>query len=96
MDNCTLRERPFKEARHRLTVERGILFCADAIVSPKILKKDIIKSVNDDIHGGVATTQRRLRLQARWPGYGKDVEEHIRRCPKCTEIKTFKQTKIHT
>ena len=27
--------------------------------------------------------------------YCKDVEEHIR-CPKYTEIKTFKQTKIHT
>ena len=40
--------------------------------------------------------QRSSRLQAWWPGYCKDVEEHLRRCPKCTEIKTFKQTKIHT
>ena len=37
--------------------------------------------------------QRRFRLQAWWTGYCKDVEEHIR-CPKYTEIKTFK--KIHT
>ena len=50
----------------------------------------------NNIHGGVTATQRRLRLQAWWPEYCKDVEEHIRRCPKCTEIKTFKQTKIHT
>ena len=28
--------------------------------------------------------------------YCKDVGEHKRRCSKCTEIKTFKQTKIHT
>ena len=36
-----------------------------------------------------------MRLQAWWPEYGKDVEEHIRRSFKCTGIKTFKQTKTH-
>ena len=93
--NCTIEERPFKETRDKLTVERGVIFSADAIVPPQVLWKDVIKSVHDDIHGGVAVTQRRLRLQVRWPEYCKDVGEHIRRCPKCTEIKTFKQTKIH-
>ena len=51
--------------------------------------KGVIKSMHDDIHGGVAVTQRRLRLQTWWLGYCKDVEEHIRRCPKCTQIKTW-------
>ena len=58
--DCTITERPFKEARHRLTVERGVIYKADAIAPPQILRKDIIKSVRDDIHGGVAATQRRL------------------------------------
>ena len=60
----------------------------------QILRKDVIKSLHDDIHGEVSATQS-LRLQAWRLGYYKDVEEHIRRCPKCMEIKTFKQTKIH-
>ena len=93
--NCIIAKRPFKEAQHKLTVEKGITFSADAIVPPQILRKDIIKSVHDDIHGGVAATQRRLRLQSLWPGYCKDVEEHIRICAKCTKIKTFKQNRIH-
>ena len=91
--NCTIVERPFKE--DKLMLERGIIISADAIVPLQILRKDIIKSVHDNIHGGVAVTQRRLRLQAWWLEYCKDVEEHIR-CPKCMGIKTFKQTKIHT
>ena len=95
-NNCTIVERTFKEARHKSTVERGIIFCTDAIVPPQILRKDVIKSVHDDIHDGVAAMQRKLRLLAWWPGYCKDVEEHIIRCLKCTKIKTFKQTKIHT
>ena len=76
-------------------VERGFIFSADIIVLPQILRKNIIKSVHDDIHGRVAVTQRSLRLQAWWLGYYKDVEEHIRRCPKYMEIKTSKQTKMH-
>ena len=56
--NCTLAERPFKEAWHKLTVERDIMFSADAIVPSQILRKDIIKSVHDDIHGGVVATKK--------------------------------------
>ena len=40
--------------------------------------------------------KKRFTLQAWWPRFCKDVEEHTRKCPKYTEIKTFKQTKIHT
>ena len=66
--NCTIAEKPFKEVRHKLTIERGVIFSEDAIVPLQILRKDVIKCVLDDIHGGVAATQRRLRLQAWWPG----------------------------
>ena len=48
--NCIIAERSFKEARHKLMVDRGIIYNADAIVPPQILKKDIIKSVHDNIH----------------------------------------------
>ena len=44
----------FKNARHKLTVERDIIFSANAIVPSQIFRKDIIKSVHDDIHDGVA------------------------------------------
>ena len=92
--NCTIAERPFKEAQHKLTVERSIIFSAKAIVPCQILRKDLIKSMYNDIHGRLVAMQRILTLQAWWPGYCKDVEEHIRRCPKCTELKTFKQIHI--
>ena len=95
MNGVTVLERPFKEARYKLTVERGIIFSANAILPPKPFRKDVIKSMHDDIYGKVTAKQRTLRLQAWWPRYCKDVEKYIR-CPKCTEIKTFKQTKIHT
>ena len=36
--NCNMADRPFKEVRHKLTVERGVIFSADAIVRPQILR----------------------------------------------------------
>ena len=71
--NCTLVKRPIKEAQHKLIAERGIIFSAITIVQPQILRKDIIKSMQDDIHGGVTATQRRLRLQSWWLEYCKDA-----------------------
>ena len=64
--NCTIVERPFKEAWPKLTVERGIIFSADTIVLPQILRKDIIKNMHDNIYARVTAPQRRLRLQAWW------------------------------
>ena len=94
--NCAIAEIPLKKVWHKLTVEKGIIYNTDDIVLPQNLRKDIIKSVHDDIYGGARATQRRLGLRAWWPGYCKDDVEHLRRCPKCTEIKTVKPTEIHT
>ena len=48
-------------------------------------------SVHDDIHSGVAATQKRIKLEAWCPGYSC-VEEYIKRCKKCKELRHFTQT----
>ena len=94
--NCSIAERPFKEIKHKLTVENGVICNGDLIVPPETQRKIIIKSVHDDVHCGIAATQKRLKLEAWWPRFTKDVEEYIKRCPKCKEIKPFTQTKLHS
>ena len=54
----------------------------------------MIKS--DDIHCGVAATQKRIKLEAWWPGYSRDVEEYIKRCKKCKELRNFTQITLHS
>ena len=34
--------------------------------------------MHDDIYCGVAATQKRIKLEAWWPGYLRDVEEYIK------------------
>ena len=54
---------------------------------PQTVRKNMIKSVHDDIHCGIAVIQKRSKLEGWWLGYSRDVEEYVKKCPKWTEIK---------
>ena len=62
--NCSRAERPYKEIRHKLTIEHGVICEGDLIIPPETQRKLVIKSVHDDIHCGVVATQKRIRLEA--------------------------------
>lgn len=72
--NCSMAERHYKELKHKLTIENGNIFNED-ILFPQSLRKDVIKVVHDDIHGCILVTQMRLKLQALWLNYSRDVVE---------------------
>ena len=37
----------------------------------------------------------RFKLEAWWPGYCQDVEEHVKNCEKCAEIKVKNEATVH-
>lgn len=78
-------ERPYKESRHKLPVEKGIICKKGIIITTQILRKEVLKGIHDDVHCSIAATQIRLKLQAWRPGYSQDVENYVKRCPKCAE-----------
>ena len=41
------------------------------------------------IYTGVATPQKRIKLETWWLGYSQNVEEYIKRCKKCKESRNF-------
>ena len=88
-NNCSMVERTFKEKKHKLIIERGIICNGDIIVPPETLRKDTSKSIYDDVYYVIRATPRRFKWQAWRPGYLQEVENYIKRCPKCTEIKKF-------
>lgn len=61
------------------------------MVPPEKCRKELIKSVHDDVHCGITATQKRLKLKAWWLGNTRDV----RKCPKCAKIKNFRHNKLH-
>ena len=88
------RKGPYKEIRHKLTIEHGVICNGDLIIPPETQRKLVIKSV--DIHCGVAATQKRIKFEAWWLGYSWDLKEYIKRCKKCKELRTFTQITLHS
>ena len=76
--NCSQAERPYKEVRYKLTVEKVVICNEDLIVPPQRMRSEVIKNVHDDIHshGGITATQKRLKLEAWCPGYLRDRTVH--------------------
>lgn len=60
----------------------------------------ILKSIHDDVHCGITSTQRRLRrlrLVAWWPSYSPHVKKYIKRFKMCTEKENSgRQKRIHS
>ena len=55
--------------RNKLMIEHGVICNGDLIIPPETQRKLVIKGVHDDIHCGVAAIQKRMKLEAWWPGY---------------------------
>ena len=89
--NCS---RAYKEIRHKLTIEHGVIYNEHLIIPPETQTKLVIKNVHD-IHCGVVATQKRIKLEAWWLGYSRDIKEYIKRCKKCKELRTFTQITLH-
>ena len=86
--NCLHAERPYQEVRYKLTMEKGVISNRDLIVPPQRMRWEVIKNVHD-IYYGITATQKRLKLDAWWPGYSRDIEQYIKKCLKCMKIKDF-------
>ena len=56
--NCSRAERPYKEIRHTLTIEYGVIYNGYLIIPTETQRKLVIKSAHDDIHCALATTQK--------------------------------------
>ena len=62
--NCSRAERPYKEIRHKLTIEHGVICNGDLTIPLETQIKLVIKRVHD-IHCGVAATQKKDKIRSR-------------------------------
>ena len=64
-------------------------FKVHLVITQETQRKLVIKSIHDEIHRGVAATQKMIKLWAWWSGYSRDDEEYLKRC------KMWRITKFH-
>ena len=76
-------------------MDRGIVCNGDLLVPPQSMRKEIIRSVHDDTHCGIMATQKRLRWEVWWPGYVKDVQNYVQKCPTLSNFHVLLKKIIH-
>ena len=57
-------ERPYKEMRHNLMMEHGVICNGDQIIPPETQRKLVTKSVHDNIHCGVSAKQKKDKIRS--------------------------------
>lgn len=85
--NCSEAERHYKEVRHKLVLEKGVICNGDMVVPSETRKKILMKSVHGDINCVIAATQKWLKL-----------EEIFKRCERiCKKMsEMWKNKKFYT
>ncbi|PAA77815.1 hypothetical protein BOX15_Mlig019617g10 [Macrostomum lignano] len=95
-NNCSAAERPYKAVRQQLSVENGVVCLRDLVVPPSRLRQDVLRAAHGDSHCGALATRNRLKLEAWWPGHCEDVENFVKQCQRCAEIRPMPARTCHT
>ena len=74
--------RPFHGQCDSLTVEDGLILCAEAIIVPPGDRKKFLEQIHQG-HLGISKCQYRARQHVYWPGINKDIEWLVEACPTC-------------
>ena len=82
--------RPYYHFRDELSQLRGILFKANKVVVPEILKAKFLEELHY-AHLGITLTQNRARESVFWIGMAKDIENLIQSCRICQEMRGNQQ-----
>lgn len=60
----------------------GILTRGSKIIPPVSMREEILKD-GHELHPGIVTMKRFIRLRAWWPGLDRDIEELVKKCYVC-------------
>ena len=90
----------FKKNFHLLTIKNGILYCKDyaasinKIVLQAIIPDSMVKEVLSELHGstraghlGPEKLLLMIKRYAIWPSLGNDVEDFVRTCKTCDQLR---------
>ena len=72
----------FKHVFPELSSITGLLYSAERLVVPQVLRTKVMLLCHKG-HIGIRATKRRLRDRFWWPGWNKDVDIYVRDCINC-------------
>ena len=78
--------KPFSNRRKELSVEEGCILWGMRVVVPTKLRKQVLSELHQG-HPGVVRMKSLARSHIWWPGLDQEVEEMVKACTACQEVK---------
>ena len=78
--------KPFSNRRKELSVEEGCILWGIRVVVPSKLRKQVLSELHQG-HTGVVRMKSLARSHIWWPGLDQEVEEMVKACTACQEVK---------
>ncbi|XP_015281060.1 PREDICTED: uncharacterized protein K02A2.6-like [Gekko japonicus] len=77
---------PYKSRQNELSISKGCLLWGNRVVVPAQLRKRVLESLHEG-HPGMVHTKALARGYVWWPGLDKEIEEWVRVCSKCQQVR---------
>ncbi|XP_064468672.1 uncharacterized protein K02A2.6-like [Ornithodoros turicata] len=75
------------QERFNLSLDDGLLMKESRILIPVAMRREILDKIHEG-HAGITKCMERARQTVWWPGISKDIEDDVRRCPRCVQEST--------
>ena len=73
---------PYYNLRDELTVQNGVTFRGERVVTLKSLRRDMLQRIHAS-HLGIDGCQRRARECLYWPRMSREVKDYVQQCDVC-------------
>ena len=70
---------PYYNVRNELTVQNGVIFRGERVVTPKSLRRDMLQRIHAS-HLGIDGCQRHARECLYWPRMSSEVKDYVQQC----------------
>ncbi|XP_015276986.1 PREDICTED: uncharacterized protein K02A2.6-like, partial [Gekko japonicus] len=77
---------PYKSRQNELSISKGCVLWGNRVVVPDKLRTRVLESLHEG-HPGMVHTKALARGYVWWPGLDKEIEEWVRGCPKCQQVR---------
>lgn len=81
---CPNALKPYWIHRHEIAECDGLLFKAQQVIIPTVLRREVIRNIHQG-HLGIVKCLERAKSSAYWPGYLQQLKDTVESCSTCQE-----------
>ena len=81
---------PYYIVRNELTVQNGVIFRGERVVTPKSLRRDMLQRIHAS-HLGIDGCQRHARECLYWPRMSSEVKDYVQQFDVCRSTDSMQQ-----